>query len=424
MIASRKVVCVSRMTYPKPVAHALHTMNVAAAFASQTGDAHLVVRGLAASKEQVLRHYGVDRAALRIWSLHADCLPARIRGYYQHAYVFNSSSAGLLGLHPAFRQGRGCRKILFVNTARECQYWGRMRPYLWWLKDWVFVYEAHDIAGLDLGPESETNSSAKQTGSPGQQLGQRLQALYGFDLVLCVTQALADDMGTWSRNRLKPHVVRNGSSLPRLDSPPEVNPFGERIELGYVGTIDQYRGVDTLLMAMRLLPESYHLRLVGRVAGCAENGQYPDWLAGLMNDPVIQQKAELVPPVPIEQVAGEIDRCDILLQPASSHIYTLRYAAPLKSFDYMIRGKPIVAADVPCHRELFQEGVNARLYRHNDAEHLASTIESLAAQPQHAQGMARKAWEQSAEYPYEARARRILELVDEIWERCHPKRIS
>jgi len=170
-----------------------------------------------------------------------------------------------------------------------------------------------------------------------------------------------------------------------------------------------------LLKAMHLLPDRFCLRLVGRIAQDSDLPQIPTWLSELVNDPAIAGRVQLVPPVPVDQVAGEIDRCDILCQPASSHILTQRYASPLKTFDYMVRGKPILAADVPCHRELLQDGVNAVLYPYAEAEQLAARIISLAEQPRLAAAIAQKAWEQSIDNTYDSRARRILELAGEVW---------
>jgi len=218
---------------------------------------------------------------------------------------------------------------------------------------------------------------------------------------------------------LQPRVVRHASALPRLSRAPIFVPYGKEIVLGYIGTMDRERGVDSLLAAMRWLPENVSLRLVGRVPGQGAGNRSPVWLADLLREPKIGERVELVPPVPIGQVAGEIDRCDILLQPASEDIISLRYRAPLKLFDYMVRGKPIVAADVPCHRELLQDGVNACMYRYNDPKHLAEKIMSLVKHPWQAEVLSQRAWEQSADHTYEARARRILELVDEVYERQH-----
>lgn len=416
MTTGYKIAYISRVIYPSPTAHALQTIQMAAAFARQTGDAHLFVRGLLASKEQIRQQYAIGEAPLRVWSLHANRLSSRLRSRYSHANIYNSTIAAILGLYPVWRRSSGRRKTLFVRGLGDFTYWGLAKPYLWWLRDWVFVYEAHDVAGLDPQTALEENPFELQDGSEGRRRQKQLRAMRNYDLVLTVTQTLADDLSGWSNGTLQPRVVRHASALPRLPQPPALRPFGDRVVLGYMGTVDTYRGVDKLLMAMRLLPPNYILRLVGRVPGRSDSGQGPKWLDDLLGDPDIRAKVELTPWVPMDKVTEEIDHCDIVLQPASSHILTLRYASPIKSFDYMVRGKPIVAADVPCHRELLQDGVNARLYQYNDVEHLAACIRSLAEQPRQAEAIARAAWEQAASYSYDVRAQRILELVDEVGE--------
>lgn len=414
-----KIAYVSRVIYPKPVAHALQTIRMAAAFADHTGDAHLFVRGLTTSQEHIRRQYAIGDSPLRIWSLRANRLPQRLRRYYDHPFSYNSMIAAILGLHPTWWGGDGQRKVLFVRSLRELLYWGLARRHLWWMSDWAFVYEAHDVAGLDPSASLEENPFDVPDGSEGRPRQRLLRALCNYDLIVCVTQALADDLRRWTNGTLQPYVVRHASALPRLPRPPELRPFGDRVVLGYIGTIDRERGVDSLIAAMRWLPKQFVLRLVGRIPERRSNGQRPAWLDDLLNEPTIRGKVELVPPVPISQVVQEIDLCDILLQPASDDIISIRYRAPLKLFDYMIRGKPIVAADVACHRELLQDNVNACLYRHGDAQHLAACIMSLVEHPQQAEVIARTAWEQSAEYTYDARARHILELIDEVWERRH-----
>ena len=186
--------------------------------------------------------------------------------------------------------------------------------------------------------------------------------------------------------------------------------------LGYIGTVDRKRGVDQLIAALRYLPEWVNMRVVGRIKA---NGDAicPPWLSELLDDPAIAKKIAFYPPVPYAEVAALIDDCDIVLQPAGLSVQTSRHAAPLKLFDYMARGKPIVAARVPSHMELLQDRGNARLYVPDDPEDLAECIMSLVEHPRQAASIARKAWENSADNTYDARAARILELADEVWER-------
>lgn len=403
----------SRAVYPKTAAHALQSMQMAAAFARQTGDTQLYVRYLTEPLSQILSQYGIDGSPLEIRSLHGERLPAALRSYYGTAQVFNFAAAALIGLDRKRDHTAEKRRILFVRSEKDYPYLSRYRRRLPWLKDWFFIYEAHDIAGL--GPQESPEDGGERSKAGRQQ--DLLGDLGNFDLVECVTQALASDLEQWSSGRIQPRVVRHASAMPRAAQPAKARAGAGPIILGYIGAIDTYRGVDKLLQAMRFLPDNYHLRLVGRIPELSDGGRLPDWLSGPLNDPEICRRIELVPAVPVHQVAQEIDRCDILLQPASNHIFTLNYASPLKSFDYMMRGKPIVAADVPCHRELFQDEVNAVLYRLDDVEHLAARIQFLAERPELMETVARNAWEQSADYTYDARARRILDLVGELWGR-------
>jgi glycosyltransferase involved in cell wall biosynthesis len=195
-----------------------------------------------------------------------------------------------------------------------------------------------------------------------------------------------------------------------LAEPPQIR-FGDKITLGYIGTIDKYRGVNILLEAMRFLPEKYTLRIVGRLR--QEKGVDSNWLNKYMEDPQISARVELNIVDSIRDVAGEIDRCDILVQPASHDVIDSRYAAPLKSYGYMVRGKPIVAGDVPCHRELFQAGKTAALYC-LDPQGLADCIMNLVNNPEKAERIARGAWKQAADFNLPRRAENIISLVKGI----------
>jgi hypothetical protein len=49
-----------------------------------------------------------------------------------------------------------------------------------------------------------------------------------------------------------------------------------------------------------------------------------------------------------------------------------------KLFTYLLAGIPIVMSDIPAHRAFSRElGAAARLYRTDDAEHLADVLDSL-----------------------------------------------
>ena len=108
---------VSRILYPKPAAHALQTIKMAAAFANQTGDTNLFVRGLNQTKTEIRRHFSIEDSSLRIWSMHAELLPNCIRSYYSHINLYNTLIAGILGLNPTFKTPARI-KIIFNRGQR------------------------------------------------------------------------------------------------------------------------------------------------------------------------------------------------------------------------------------------------------------------------------------------------------------------
>jgi glycosyltransferase involved in cell wall biosynthesis len=231
--------------------------------------------------------------------------------------------------------------------------------------------------------------------------------------VICVTDALTTALAAWSKGEIKPYLIRHASPLPRLSEAPKIK-FDEKITIGYIGQISIYKGVNVILESLRYLPDNFSVRIVGRFpTGESVNSE---WLFGFRGDHALKGRIEFRDPVPIKQVAEEIDACDILIQPASGDILNTNFEAPLKSYDYMVRGKPIVAADVPCHLELYTDGVNALLYD-TTAEDLALKIKTLAGDPLLAPTIACGAWEQSVDYNYFSRAEKILSLINNSRQR-------
>jgi glycosyltransferase involved in cell wall biosynthesis len=385
---------------------------MAAALARQMGDdVHLFVHDLRASEAQIRQQYAIANSPLRIWRLHAKRWPSCIYGSGNARFLtYNSAVAAIFGLHPTWHRVSRQQRVLFVRSRLELLYWGLLRTRLWWMRDWLFVYEAHDLyATLEAEPSHD--------GVDGQ-IARMSRALANYDLVICMTASLKNDIEALTLGAVRPVVLSLASGIPRLHDGPRaiVNDSTKRAVLGYVGTVDRTHGVDQILRALYFLPDGIRLRIVGRLSEEGDARGAPAWLSDLISDPCIAKKVEFCPPVSYSQVAEEIDKCDLMLLPAGASPHRSRYVAPLKLFDYMARGKPIIAAGVPAHLELLQDGINARLYRPGDAEHLAACIMAIVHQPEQAEAIARTAWEQSARYTYDARARCILDLLDAVRE--------
>ena len=90
------------------------------------------------------------------------------------------------------------------------------------------------------------------------------------------------------------------------------------------------------------------------------------------------------------------------------------FTSPLKLFDYMAAGVPIVATDVPALREVLVDGENALLVPPGDPEALAGAIDWILGDPALAERLRRRAFAEVADYTWERRAERIIEAVDAV----------
>jgi glycosyltransferase involved in cell wall biosynthesis len=93
---------------------------------------------------------------------------------------------------------------------------------------------------------------------------------------------------------------------------------------------------------------------------------------------------------------------------------TERHTSPLKAFEAMAAGRPIVASDLPSSREVLRHGENALLVPPGDAAALAAALRRLADDPALAARLARGAFEEAPRYSWDARARSLRGLLEEV----------
>lgn len=99
---------------------------------------------------------------------------------------------------------------------------------------------------------------------------------------------------------------------------------------------------------------------------------------------------------------------DVLVLPNSGKTELSRlYTSPLKLFEYMAAGRPIVASDLPSIREILSEDT-AYLVAPDDPKALAQGISEALAHPGQADAHAKRAKEIAKEYAWDNRADNIL----------------
>jgi glycosyltransferase involved in cell wall biosynthesis len=176
---------------------------------------------------------------------------------------------------------------------------------------------------------------------------------------------------------------------------------GRRVVV-YTGTLERYQGLDLLLAAaplvLRQMPEALFL-LVGGTTSQIDGLRADATAAG------VGAAFRFVPAVPPEEVVRYHRLADALVTTRSRGTNT-----PLKIYQYLRAGRPIVATAIRSHTQVL-DGASAELVRPEAAE-VAAGIVRVLADPARArqlsEGASRLAEERYSEAAYMAALERIL----------------
>jgi glycosyltransferase involved in cell wall biosynthesis len=117
-----------------------------------------------------------------------------------------------------------------------------------------------------------------------------------------------------------------------------------------------------------------------------------------------------VPPIDVPKYLLAAD-CLVHYTPSSG---PMKSYSPLKIFEYMAAGKPILAPRQPWIEEVLKDGENALLFDEDSPKDLAEKIELIKNNPELADRIAKNAKQQSAKHTYQERAKRLLEYLNQL----------
>jgi glycosyltransferase involved in cell wall biosynthesis len=102
---------------------------------------------------------------------------------------------------------------------------------------------------------------------------------------------------------------------------------------------------------------------------------------------------------------------DILVIPNSGKEDISRlYTSPMKLFEYMASGVPVVASDLPSIREILSEN-NSVLFIPDDANSLADAIKKILGNPALADKISKQALSDVQKYTWNNRAKEIISFI-------------
>jgi glycosyltransferase involved in cell wall biosynthesis len=239
-------------------------------------------------------------------------------------------------------------------------------------------------------------------------------------LVVVLTSFLRQrflDMG-FSSDRVI--VLPDGVDLDLFESLPSKDDCRRRLGLplerpiiGYIGrfrTLEMEKGIPELVEAMKDLSSVNGAEPLLLCVGGPMDA-VPTYLELARRIGIPQDRLRFVDRVPNTEVPYWIRSCDVATIPWTWTEFSAYFTSPLKLFEYMAAGVPILATDLPSIREVLRHGENAWLVPPGDPKALTEGIQHLLENPDLAERLARQAKEDVRQYTWKRRAAVILQHV-------------
>lgn len=237
-------------------------------------------------------------------------------------------------------------------------------------------------------------------------------------LVCCVSQAVADYVESFSEDIAE--------KVPVLVTPNAVNPerfkaflsedmtqkssriASGTLTVGFLGTLKPWHGLENLLKACAAFAEKRpqvdsSLLIVG-------DGPQREAMEALAKGLNIADRLTFVGAVPPAEIPHWMEKMDIAVAPYPE--LENFYFSPLKVFEYMAAGLPVIASDIGQIKELFEDKKQALLVKPGSISDLVDALDQVYLDPQSAVAMAQQAQQHILrDYTWDAVAEGMLKQL-------------
>lgn len=316
------------------------------------------------------------------------------------------------------------RSMLYAATLRH-----RVMPLLHRLRPDA-IYERYSLLGaagvelarlLDIPHILEVNAPLSEEHAMHRGIGfsQTIRAteqrvLGAADQVVAVSEPLRQWIVGAGVDEERVTMVPNGVNVERFASPrPDVRArlgLDDRPVVGFVGTLKAWHGTATLIEAIARLASDRGIDHAPRLLIVGDGPQRLH-LEQLAADEGVAEITTFTGMVAHGDMPAYIAAMDIAVAPYDATPDF--YFSPLKLFEYMAAGRPVVAAGIGQIGECIRNAETGLLYPPGDVPELAHRIAWLLDDPANARAMGRAAQEEvMANRNWSGIARVVIELIE------------
>ncbi|MCP1772673.1 glycosyltransferase involved in cell wall biosynthesis [Neisseria perflava] len=300
--------------------------------------------------------------------------------------------------------------------------------------DWVYErYSLWSNAGMRFARENgctgilEVNAplieeQKKHRELPLEAEAQKIAAtVFGLaDAMIAVSPGVKQYLETFEQAKGRVHVIANGVSLERFAVAAEGNAqrlgrleAGDNITVGFLGTLKPWHGLATLVDAWTLLRQrgqNVRLLIVG------DGPEYESIHSNIASNSLLDAVtfAGAVQPEDVPHWLGQMDIA-VAPYPQMDNFYF----SPLKIYEYMAAGIPVVATRVGHLENVVSDGINGILVEAENPTVMADCIQTLINQPNCLQALGLAA-RQTAEQEHSWLS--VVERIQDIAGQCRLKK--